>query len=409
MISLALAQELISGHAHPLGTESVALSQAVLRVLAKDITTERSVPPFNRSSLDGFAFAADQSQYACGNQPVRLQVVGVIGAGEVWPQSLQNGECLRIMTGAPVPLGVDAVAAIEKVTIGKDHILIDRAYSPGEGIGFAGEDLSGGQLVMRTGTVIGATQIGILAAQGARSVPVYLRPQVAVIATGSELMPVESSLAPGKIYDSNSMMLSSLATDCGTFVVSRELVRDTRMELAAALEKALSASDVVITSGGVSSGDYDLTRDAVLALGAEILFHHVAMKPGAPMLAAIKGKKLLLCLSGNPSAAYVTFCVFGRPALLRLQGHHRWQQPRVTAVLGQPLQRKGDGNRFIRSVTRYLDGVFVVDVPDRKRSGMLTSLHETNSLIFLPVGTGSLSAGDHVEVMLIGSIEDYFM
>jgi molybdopterin molybdotransferase len=408
MISIEQARDRIERHALPLGTEIVELSQSRGRVLAVDMVAGHSVPPFNRSPLDGFAFAAADTRQASEQNPAQLQVAGMIGAGEVWTQPLLPGQCLRIMTGAPVPDGADAVAALETVAVVQDTIQIGKPYRSGENVARAGEDIEAGSLVMTAGTRLEGAQAGVLASLGAGRVPVYQQPRVAVMATGTELVPVGSDLPPGKIYDSNSAMVSQLVAECGAAVVLQKRIGDGRHALTAAIQSALAGADVLITTGGVSVGDYDLTRDAVAACGAEILFHRVAMKPGTPMLAAIKDNKLILCLSGNPAAAFITYRVFVQPALMRMQGYNRWRLPVVAAALTHPLEKRGRQDRFIRAKLRWSGGAWFVGVTGRERPGVLSSLQEANALIFLPSGTKSLAAGDTVDVWLFGRTQDLF-
>jgi molybdopterin molybdotransferase len=402
MISIQEAQALINGLAEPAGTERLPLAELHGRVLAEDIFAQMPVPPFHRSPLDGFAFAAADTTAASAANPVNLSVVGGIGAGQVWQDSLRSGQCLRIMTGAPIPKGADAVAAIETVTLGEQSILINKAYSRGENVSPAGEDIAEGRLVLEAGTTVGAAQTGILAALGKNRVSVYQRPRVSVLATGSELVPVGEELTAGKIYDSNSIMLANMARECGAVPVSCQLSGDGLPDLTSALKQALLDSDVVITSGGVSVGDYDLTREAVEAAGADVLFHRVAIKPGTPMLAAAKGKKMLFCLSGNPAAAFVTFWVFVCPALMKMQGDRAFRQPWISAAINHPLEVRGGQNRFIRAVTRYAQSRWSVDVAGHERPGILSSLHNANSLIFLPSGRRSVQAGETVDILFIG-------
>lgn len=408
MIPINEAQALILPYTTPQEPEQVPLTLAQNRVLAEDVRAAMPIPPFNRSPLDGFAFSAAATAQATADNPVLLSTVGTIGAGSVWDTPLARGECLRIMTGAPLPQGADAVAAMEHVTVCGEQVAFPRPYQPGENVSAAGEDIEAGRLVLRAGRQLGPVGAAILASLGVQQVAVFRRPRVAVLATGSELMPVGRPLTAGKIYESNSLMLSGLAEECGAMVTAGGIVPDNPALLARRLRDALADNDVVLTSGGVSVGDYDLTREAVLAVGARILFHRVAVKPGTPLLAAVSEGKLLFCLSGNPAAAFATFHLFVRPALLRIQGLLHGELPWLSAALLHDLDKKGRQNRLIRAVTVQGEHGLVVRVAGRDKPGVLSTLSEANSLVFLPAKKIAVSAGEHVSVLLTGRAESIF-
>lgn len=313
---------------------------------------------------------------------------------------------MRIFTGAMLPRNADAVIAQEKALYHNDCLILDRPYSEGENVARAGEDVLCGQLLLSAGTIIGPAELGLLASQGIPDVQIYPRPRVAILTSGSELLEINEPLLPGKIYNSNRYLLEALVTRAGAVPDYCGKMPDELDDLTSAIVKAAAKADFVLTTGGVSVGEHDLTPAAVAGTGAEILFHRVAIKPGTPALAAKHGDKLIFSLSGNPAACLVTFLQFVLPALQLARGIMVWRQQIVPAILGKSSPRKKGQIRFLSAKTVFSNGRFLSEPQELQKAGVLTSFRGINSLIVLPSGQGELAAGSTVRVQLFPQIFD---
>ncbi len=399
MQSVAKALEVILEVISPLAAEHVPLWQALGRVLAEEPASQINIPPFDRSRLDGYACRAKDTEKTCLSYPARLKIIATLGAGEKFAGRLTPGSCVRIMTGAEMPCGADAVIAAENTDMDGDAVLVVSKLQRGENVSKSGEDITLGRRLMMPGTVLGAVELGVLSAAGHQSAVVYRRPRAAVLATGSELTPAGETLPDGHIYDSNSVMTGALVVEHGCILSNKEIVPDSLYDITDSLAGALSAADMVITTGGVQAGDFDLTKQAVEAVGATVLFHGLSVKPGAGMLAALSGeKKLILSLSGNPAAVYATFHLFARPALYRLQGRAA-SHTLVRAQLEHDLKDAGPEQKYIRSILSCDSGQWTVSAAGSGRAGIFSSLLQTNSLISLPAARGPILSGEKVDVL----------
>ncbi len=401
MPSVAKALGVILEVISPLASEHVPLWQALGRVLAEETAARINIPPFDRSRLDGYACRAKDTEKNCLSLPARLKVIATIGAGEKFAGRLTPGTCVRIMTGAKMPDGADAVVAAEKTGMDGDAVLVASKLQQGENVSKSGEDITIGRSLMMPGAVLGAAQLGVLSAAGHQSAVVYRRPRTAVLATGSELTPAGETLPDGHIYDSNSVMTGALVVEHGGLLTKKYTVPDHLHDITNALSCALSAADMVITTGGVQAGDFDLTRQAVEAVGSTVLFHGLSVKPGAGMLAALSSeKKLILSLSGNPAAVYANFHLFAKPALYRLAGRAA-SHIFVRAQLEHDLKDAGPEQKYIRSILSCSAGQWTVSAAGSGRAGVFSSLMQTNSLISLPAARNPLRAGETVDVLPI--------
>lgn len=400
MTAIEEALQMILNSVCQTGVERVPLQNALSRVLAEPVEAEMDIPPFDRSPLDGYALRAEETRGASPERPLSFKVIGTVESGSVPRFILKPRSCFRVMTGALLPGEVNTVIAQEKVSRSGDTVFVPVSLRPGTNIVHAGEDIRRGELVMEKGTMLGPVQVGILASLGKVEVKVYKKPLVAVLSSGSELVTPGERLGPGHIYDSNSALISAMVKDCGAEPVNIGPVKDDFETLSRKILDAQEAADAVVTTGGVSVGDSDLMAAVVRKIGARLLFWRVAVKPGTPMLAAVKKGKLLFCLSGNPAAAYVTFDQFVRCALLKMCGREDFNRTVVEAVLQHPLPANGGQNRFIRAVCTLQRKTFHVRPAGLERPGVLSSMQEANSFIFLPAGSPSLGAGQRVTVQL---------
>lgn len=396
----------------PLGVEQVALLDALGRVLAADVVADADTPPFRNSAMDGYAVRAADIGAASTDRPVELAVIADAPAGYAPRVGVRPGTAIRIMTGAPLPPGADTVVRFEdtdEAVAGASAPENDPGHSrrigirvtqpPWVNVREAGEDIARGSIVLRAGTALRPVEIGLLAALGYRETSVYRRPVVAIVATGDEVVAPGDDLAPGQIRDSNSYTVAALVRRYGGIPRLLGVARDQIDELTERLMAARSA-DVIVSSGGVSVGDYDMVKTVLHAEG-EIDLWQVRMKPGKPLAFGRLGGKPFLGLPGNPVAAYVSFELFARPLLLRQQGVKHVAKPTVRARLAAALENKGGRQHYVRAtVTTSADGPVVAPTGDQG-SGVLTALAKCNGLLIVPDGVTSLQAGDNVEVALL--------
>lgn len=320
--------------------ETVPLQASYGRVLAEPIIAKHDVPPFDRSAYDGFAIRAEDSQIATKENPVTFRVIGEIGAGHVGDQALQEGEAYRIMTGAILPPHADAVVMLEETTEFENGFSITKSYEKDSNISFQGEDAQQGKELIPSGTVIHPGTIALLATFGYANVQVASLPKVSLVSTGTELLHVDQPLERGKIRNSNGPMLEGQLARMGVPYESLGMMEDDLDACTALISDALAQSDVVITTGGVSVGDYDYLPEIYRRLGAKVLFDKVMMRPGSVTTVAVLGDKFLFGLSGNPSACFTGFELFARPALSAMMGSITPYMPRMRAVLGADFPKK---------------------------------------------------------------------
>ena len=398
-IELEQAVEILLAHASPVTeTEDVPLLDAVGRVAAEDIKAGFDNPPFDRSPLDGYTFAAASTRMATAESPVTLRVVAEECAGDFFAGTVGAGECVRIMTGGAIPKGCDCVVRQEDVREDGDAIRVPFTSKPYENYCYAGEDIKKGTVILRQGQIIRAAQIAVLASEGHATVRVHRRVRVAVASTGDELLQPGEPLRPGKIYNSNLYLLAGRLKELGAEVTVVGSVPDDVERAAEVIASYADKVDVFLTSGGVSVGKKDIMHGVVPALGAERLFWRVCMKPGAPAIAYTRGRLLGIALSGNPFAAFATFELMAKPALLRIAGQTDVLPARRRAVLADAFPKECLGRRFLRA-RMEADGR--VSLPDQHESGSLFSAAGCDAFVDVPAGTKPLAAGTEVEVVLL--------
>ncbi len=374
-------------------------------ILGEEIKSNMNMPPFDRSPLDGYAYRAEDTLDASPDNPVKLKVIDHLPAGHLTDKTIGKGEAIRLMTGSKIPKGADVVTRYEVTKFTDDEVIIFESLKSGSNIARAGEDMKIGDLVLEKGIKIQPADIGIMASLGRSLVKVYAKPRLAIMSTGDELINIDEELTEGKIRNSNSYTIAGQVKRLGGEPVLLEICKDGIEETKNRLEEALRWADMVITTGGVSVGDADLVKEAFQALGAEILFWRVQMKPGTPIAVAYYQGKLLFGLSGNPAAAYITFEKFVRPAILRLMGKTKTDLMKVESILESEFTKVSGQNRVVRGITYKKDGKYYTKLPDKHSSGVLSSLSQTNSIFLIPSRKGPYKPGDKIEVELVDYLE----
>jgi len=388
--------------ASPLPPELVPLTAAAGRIVAADITSPIPLPAADNSAMDGYAIR--HADYA----PERpLSVVGTIYAGDPAPPPLPPGGGLRIMTGAMIPPGADAVVPWEETKEMGDAVMITRPVTPGQHIRKQGEDVMSGGVIVRAGTILRAPHIGILASCGILMVPVYRRPTVAIVSTGDELVNPGEPLQPGKVINSNMLSLAAAVTEVGGIPVMTGIARDTLASTRDTLARALTC-DVVVTSAGVSAGERDLVRTVLDEMGARQLFWKVEIKPGHPTAFALRKGQPIFSLPGNPVSTLVTFEMFVKPLLRAMQGDPRPIPPLVTAQLREEIRKKPGRLHFIRvTLMKGDDGTLYASSAGNQQTGITLTLGTADGLALIPEEETHIPQGASVQVHIINDRYDF--
>jgi molybdopterin molybdotransferase len=393
LIAIAEARRRVLAALRPLPTEPVAVAEALGRVLAEEVQSAISVPPFDSSAMDGYAVIAGEA--------AELEVIGESRAGHPAAISLRPGAAIAISTGATVPEGATAVVPVEHTEPASTGAVRVPDTEPGANIRRAGEDIAAGEVVLRAGDVLAPAALGVAASVGRGSVSCARRPRVALLVTGDELTEPGEPLAPGGIYSSNRYALAGQVERAGAALVGGEHVRDSAESTRAALGSALDAADVVVVSGGVSVGPHDHVKDALADLGAEQRFWGVSLRPGKPVWFGTRGDTLAFGLPGNPVSAMVTFQLFVRPALAALQGADP-DASRATALLAQPVARNKRREQAVRVRLAADEGGWrATPTKGAQGSHVLTSMLGADALALIAPGEGEAPAGERVEVELL--------
>jgi molybdopterin molybdotransferase len=401
MMSVEEALARILAEIQALPTTQVPLSEALGLVLTQDIVAQEDIPPFSNSAMDGFALLSQDSQPRAG-QPPRLRVTGGVAAGYVADQAVTEGTAMRIMTGAPVPPGADTVIQVELTRSEgpqSEWVEIMQAVPPGNNIRPAGEDMHRGQTILLQGNEIGSWEIGVLATLGWANVPVTRRPHVAILGTGDEVIDVDELLRPGKIRNSNSYLLEAAVRLAGAIPHRLGVARDTVESLREKFTEAIRY-DLIITSGGVSVGDFDLVKN-IMAEQGHVDFWRINMRPGKPVAFGSIGKVPLLGLPGNPVSAAVTFELFGRPIIRKMMGHTRLIRPQVDVVVTDGVDERVMRRHYVRAWVEWRDGRFVARTTGNQGSHITTSLLHTNALVIVPEGGVHIQAGGSARAIML--------
>ena len=399
MISVAEAIQIVRQHTAPLSTEPVPIVAALGRVLAEDVVADTDLPPFDRAQMDGYAVRAQDVKEA----PVRLRIAGESAAGKGWHHQLEEGHAVRIMTGAPVPAGADSVQQVELTHELKDGTVVEllESVEVGKSIVPRGSEITAGEVVLRAGTTINAAMLAVLAAFGYAQVQVFQKPRVAVLATGSELVAVDQKPGQDQIRDSNNYSISAYAELAGAVVERMPLTGDETSLLKTQLAEAAKRCDVIVTSGGVSMGVYDVTKAALKELDAEIFFERVALRPGKPtVFARLPNGTLVFGLPGNPVSVSVTFNLFARTALLAMQGTAEPTLKRETAVLARSVKGTSDRENYLPAqLTTNDDGELVAFPLKWGGSSDFVAFALTTALVIVPANVKAIEAGSLVSVL----------
>jgi molybdopterin molybdotransferase len=393
------ARATILAHAIVLGAEHVAVLEAVGRVLAEGVVAPWDMPRWDNSAMDGYAVRA-----ADAVAPAWLRIAGYIPAGSDPKEHVAAGTAARILTGAPVPAGADAVVPVEETEERDGNVLLTQPVRPGAHVRRKGEDIRAGETILRAGTVVGPAEVSLLASFGRLSVPVVRRARVAILSTGDELVEPGQALAPGKIHDSNALAVAAAVRQLGGEPIVLGIARDDRTSLRALLAEGLQA-DALVTSAGVSMGDRDLVREVLADLSVRQVFWKVDIKPGRPTAFAIRGDTLVFSLPGNPVSTLLTFEQFVRPALLKMMGHQALLRPSVQAIFQEEFPRKPGRVSFLRVRLERRNGRFLAWTSGNQETGILKTMLKADGIAVIPADWGSVGVGDAVNVQMLRAVE----
>lgn len=400
-IALEEALEILNKNTKALKSEVVSIKDSLKRVLYGDVKSKINNPPFNKSVFDGYAFRSEDSKGTSKENPIELKIVDEIFAG-MWPEiEIKHGEAIRIMTGAPIPVGADCVLKQEETERHGDLVKIFKEMKVNENISFMGEDIQIGETLIKKGKRLDYADLGIMASSGISEVLVYKKPRVSIISTGDEVCDINSTLKPGKIYDSNLYSLSGRIEELGYNVLSMEHVGDNILKIGEAIEKAFEKSDIVFTTGGASVGEKDLMQKVSESIGFERLFWKIKIKPGSAVVCSKKEEKILISLSGNPNAALTTFELLGKSILKKLEGEEEnINIKREKGVLMDSFNKKSPQRRFLRGNVIYDEkGAKVYITQIKSGNGILSSLLNANCLIEIEKENEGLNRGEVVNII----------
>ncbi|MBI5483330.1 MAG: molybdopterin molybdotransferase MoeA [Deltaproteobacteria bacterium] len=399
MVSFEEARRIILENVQPVGTERIHLLEATGRVLSEDVAAPWDMPLWDNSAMDGYAVRHQD----CVTIPCKLRVTGFLPAGAKADGVIVEPGCaVRIMTGAPVPAGCDAVVPVEETDNGQLEVTLLEPVTKGQHFRFRAEDVSAGVVFVRNETVVRPPEVNMLAGFGMALVPVYRRPTVAILSTGDELVELGQTPGPGEIVNSNTLSLAAAVRECGCIPRIIGIARDNRESHLEKLHEGLKA-DVLITSAGVSAGDCDLVRDILEELGARQMFWKVGIKPGGPTAFALHGTTPVFSLPGNPVSTMITFEEFVRPALLKMQGYQRVLRPLFKAVLKEELKKKPGKVQIVRLRLEKEAGRWLATSAGNQQTAILKTMVDAQAIAVLPAESTSFAAGDEVDVHFYGN------
>ncbi len=396
-ISFERARQLLLECVRPVGGETVPLSLCGGRVLAQDLAARENVPLFDRSPYDGFALRGEDTQGAAPEHPVTLTILEEVPAGAVPARTVEPGTAAKVFTGTQIPRGANGVVKFEDTSFDADHVTLRRPVKPGSNLIRAGEDIRQGELLARQGTVIDPGLAGTLAAQGIAAPVVFQKPRVGILSTGSELVEAEDTPGPGKIRNSNRAMLEAALTALGCQPVYLGIAGDRKEEIAEGIRTGLDTCDALVTTGGVSVGDYDVTPEAMEAAGAALLFRGVDMKPGMACAYGVREGKPVCGLSGNPASALTNFSAIALPALRRLAGHRAPIPRTILVTLREGFGKKSPKTRFLRGKMVLEEGRVYMDLSAEQGNVVLSSAIGCDVMALIPAGSGPVPAGTVLE------------
>jgi len=400
MIQVQEALDTILAKINFKGVEKVPLEQALGRVLAEDVVSRINNPPMDNSAMDGYALIAEDIQSATPENPVKLEMVEEIAAGYTAKGVLQPGQAMRIMTGAPIPAGANAVLMQEDTKKDGKIIFCEDKADVEENIRKAGEDVKIGEVVLKKGIPLSPAHIGMLAVVGRSQIAVSQRPIVAILSTGDEILELDETPEGPQIFNSNGHMLAAQIKSAGGLPVYLGIAKDTEKDLMEKFEWALQA-DIVVSSGGVSVGDYDLVKSSLQKMGQDMLFWKVAMKPGKPLAFGRIGETPIFGLPGNPVSSFVSFEQFVRPSLKKALGCSDLSHKTVKAKLTRTIKKKPGRLHFLSAVVSWTDGEYTVTPAGEQGSGILKSASNANGLLIFPLEADEIKQGQEVAVQLL--------
>ncbi len=399
MLTVDEARATILQNLHPLPATEIDLEGAAGRVLAAPITAARTVPPFRNSAMDGYAVRASDVGGARADLPVRLSVVGEVAAGHGATTAVDRGTAVRIMTGAPLPEGSDAVVPVEQTRVGDSAVDILAAVPPGKNVRLPGEDIRAGEEALPAGVLLSPARLGLLASLGFRHVPCHDQPRVAILTTGDELREPGEELQPGQITNSNRYALRGAVLEAGGIPIDVGVARDQRDEIERRIAAA-QGSHLIVVSGGVSMGAYDLVRE-VLSERGELTFWQVALRPGRQLAFGRVHGTPVLGVPGNPVSTLVAFEIFARPAIRVLSGRRAWRRAVVRARADEAMEKAPDVEQYYRGIVRSTGDGWAVRLTGPQGSHVLRSMALANALIRIPINVRRVAAGDLVDVLIL--------
>lgn len=400
MLSVSEALAIVLDRVEALEAEQIELSSALGRVLREEIRADMDLPPFDRSRMDGYALRSEDVK----SIPARLQLIGEVAAGSVFNGRVGPGQAVKIFTGAPIPEGADAVQKIESTESDGHYVIIKEPVAVGQFITRRASQVRAGEIVLGPGQTIGPAHMAALASFGYSRLQVGRRPRAAILSTGSELVEVWQKPEPGQIRNSNTYALTSYALAAGAEATPGGIVRDTIEATVAALLEASSNCDLVITSGGVSMGDYDLVKAALREIGAEIYFDRVRLRPGKPTVFARRGRTYFFGLPGNPVSTSVTFNLFVRPAIRKMQGDGSPLLPSIFAEASGEINDPSSRRSYLPGRFFFHEGRALVEPLKWEGSSDLAAFMRANALIVVPEEVHHIAAGQRVEIVLLAPI-----
>lgn len=402
MIAIGEAQQQVLEEIPVLGKERIHILESLRRVLAQDVTAARDVPSSDNSAMDGYCCRHEDIAGTNSANSKNLKVIGESPAGRPFSGRVERGEAVRVMTGGLIASGADTVIKHEDTRQEGDSMACLKDPGPRANIRRRGEDVCAGEKVLSGGDVLRPSEIGMLAALGHAYVYVYQRPVVAILSTGDELVDLDEPLGKGKVVCSNTYSLAAQVQECGAIPLSLGIAADSKADQRAKISDGLRA-DVIVTSGGVSVGKYDLLKDTLADLGTRLKFWKVAMKPGKPLIFGMIGSKPVFGLPGNPTAAMISFEQFVRPALLKMMGHMKLFRPVIEATLAEAVTISKGRVHLQRCKLIERDGRHMAIATGNQSSGALRSMVLADGLMILPAEKSSFSAGDKVRVQLLNA------
>ena len=400
MIELEEALEIILSQVKLVSWEKIDILSSLSRTLAEDVYADFDIPGFDRAAMDGYAVLSKDTNSASKKKPVILEVIANVPAGYSTEKVVKNGRAVRIMTGAPMPKGADAVIMVEDTEKEKEKVKIFRKVTCQENVSFAGEDVKRGELILSQGSLIRPAEVAMLASLGKENVLVKIKPRVAIISTGDELVEVGRTLQKGEIYDSNSYALFSQVLSSGGEPHRLGIARDKRENLLARIKEGLSYQ-LLLLSGGVSVGDYDLVTDALRKAGVKMLFWKVAVKPGKPTFFGVRKGTLVFGLPGYPVSSMVNFENLVRPAIFSMLGRDDWQRIRVKAILEKAVSSRGRRKKIIRAKLVKKGDKYLAVPATSQESSVLKSMVWADSFLILPKEVERIEKGEEVFLELL--------